>query len=292
MRLASVSSAILLASGVFLALGIVADAAWLLTGNRAWVEVVFRVPGALLMALLALTELWLSVRVLRQYSPGEPMRTAWWPIAFSAGCDLAGTVCVQVLGVESPLNPAPVSAASAFRQFGLVVGGPCRFALLAAGLYLALRVYRRSGFLGRLNALDWAVLGPIAVYIGVEAGGLILAVERGKRTGMGEALNWPVNPLLWVLLVEAMMLYRSVQKMGPGWIGWCWKAFSAAVFLVALGDIGTWATAYGYLPWPWAAAVWSIWVPAGAAFALAPAYQLQAIQYAYSGRTSAADAVA
>ena len=48
---------------------------------------------------------------------------------------------------------------------------------------------------------------------------------------------------------------------------------SIGVFLTAIGDAGIWAAAYGYLPYPWSAAVWFVWLPAAAAFALAPAYR-------------------
>jgi hypothetical protein len=44
------------------------------------------------------------------------------------------------------------------------------------------------------------------------------------------------------------------------------------VFLTAIGDAGGWAEAYGYLPYPWSAAVWFVWLPAAACFALAPAF--------------------
>jgi len=264
-------------------------AVWRVTGDDAWVIEYFRVPGALLLVTLAGVELWLSLRVCREFSPGEPMRVAWRLIACSAGCDALGAVCVQILGSESRLNPLPASspAALGFRQFGLALSGPLRFTLLAAGLYFALRVYRRAGFLARLNRLDWLILAPIAVYIGIEFGGLIAAIENGRRPGLGEALNWPVDPVLWVLLAQAMLLSRSVQIMGGGWIGRCWKAFSLGVLLVALGDIGLWAVNSGLLPWPWAALTWYFWAPAATAFAMAPAYQLQVIRYAYEGRTSA-----
>jgi hypothetical protein len=264
-------------------------AAWKVTGNDAWVNEYFRVPGALLLVILAGVEFFLSLRVCREFSPGEPMRAVWRLIACSAACDVAGAVCVQILGTDSHLNPLPAAPAAMLssRHVGLVVGGPFRFTLLAAGLYFALRIYRRAGFLARLRRLDWLVLAPIAAYIGVEFGGLIAALGKGKHPGLAEALNWPVAPLLWVLLVEAILLARSVQGMGGGWIGRCWKAFSLGVLLISLGNIGLWATNYGFLPWPWAALTWYVWAPAAAVFAAAPAYQLDVIRFAFEGRASA-----
>jgi hypothetical protein len=102
------------------------------------------------------------------------------------------------------------------------------------------------------------------------------AQSRGKtRQGkkpfpLAEILNFPVNPLLWVLLAEALLLFRSVRKMGAGWVSKCYGAFSAGIFLILVGNVAIWATHWGYLPWPWSALGWYVWIPAAAAFALAP----------------------
>ena len=79
---------------------------------------------------------------------------------------------------------------------------------------------------------------------------------------------------------EALLLRRSVQRMGSSRIAKCWSAFSIGVFLIALGDVGGWAEVYGYLPYPWSSLTWFLWLPAAACFALAPAYQLEAIRSA------------
>src|SRR5207237_7601 len=86
---------------------------------------------------------------------------------------------------------------------------------------------------------------------------------------------------------EALLLFRSVRRMGGGWIGKCYAAFSAGVFLILLGDAAIWATAWGYLPWPWSALTWFVWIPAAGAFALGPAYPLEAMQQAISRQTRA-----
>ncbi len=111
-------------------------------------------------------------------------------------------------------------------------------------------------------------------------------VEAGKVVGWAEAANWPTDPLLGVLFALAMTLYRSVNEMGGGWIGRCWEALSIGIFFMAVGDVGTWATAYGYLPEAAIIGVYFCWLPAAACFALAPAYQLEAIANARAGRVS------
>jgi len=65
----------------------------------------------------------------------------------------------------------------------------------------------------------------------------------------------------------------------------CWIAFSMGIALVVLGDICIWANAYGYLRNSWSYIEWYVWLPAGAAFALAPVYQMEVIQKASSFRS-------
>ena len=87
------------------AIGVAAFAAWRITGDLSWVTQFFRVPAALLMLWLATVEVWLSILALNQFSVGEPLRRAWFLITISAGCDLLGTVLIQILGGGSGLNP-------------------------------------------------------------------------------------------------------------------------------------------------------------------------------------------
>jgi len=273
----------------FLGLGAVALVAWEVTGNIAWVENFFRVPGALLLVSLAAVELLLSLRVLHDFSPGQPMRKAWRLISFSAGLNLAGNVAAHILSIRSFVNPLvhfawwPDSATS-IREFGLILGGTCRLALLAAGLYWALRVYRQSGFLARLARVDWILLAIVGAFVAREAGDVVVMLRHGAHPPPGVYLGWPVDPLLWLLLAEALLLNRSVRQMGQGWIGRCWKAFSTGILLVVLGDLFIWATGFGHLPWIWNTLGWYIWLPAAGAFALAPAYQLEAVGYAERAR--------
>jgi hypothetical protein len=277
----------------YAAAGLLAFAAWQLTGNDAWVEQFFELPGAVLLVMLAGIELALSLRVMTQFSPGQLMHTAWKLIAFSAGCDMAGAIASQFFGKATGFRllrdlPWRPDSAETVRQFGLLLGGPFRFALLAAGLFLALRVYRQSGFLARLAARDWVLLAGVGLYIAREARDLIVAIQHGKHPRPEEIMGWPVDPLLWLLLAEALLLHRSVRLMGAeGCIGRCWRTFSAGIALVALGDVAIWAASYGYLPWPWSSVEWYIWFAAAGAFALAPAYQMDAVRLASAARNRA-----
>jgi len=281
---------ILVLVSAYLAVGLLALAYWQFTGNITWVEEYFRLPGALALVFLAAAQLLFCVRVRCEYSPAQPMRKAWNLIVISAGCDFAGALFVQILSAQIALNPLShtalwsASEATSLRAYGQVLGGSLRFAFLAAGLFLSLRAYRKSGFLARLAVIDWVFLAAAGAFVLREASDVIFAMQHGKHPSTAEVLGWPTDPLLWLLLAESLLLHRSVCQMGPGWVGRCWKAFSVGIALIALGDIAIWATAYGYLPWPLSSLGWYIWLPAAAAFAMAPAYQLEAVWRAYAVR--------
>jgi hypothetical protein len=172
------------------------------------------------------------------------------------------------------------------QQAGLVAGGTVRFALLAAAFYGVLRIYRASGLLARLERIDWIALAGMGIYVGLEARETILAIRAGMKPPVAMILSWPTDPLLLALFGEALLLYRSARPMRPGLIGKCWRAMAVGTLLVALGDFLLWAARSSYLPWPWSAVEWYVWLPAEAAFAAAPIYQLRAIQAArWSRRT-------
>jgi hypothetical protein len=77
--------------------------------------------------------------------------------------------------------------------------------------------------------------------------------------------------------------------VGTGWglIARCWGAFAAGIALHAIGDIlASWQ---GNAPDSFNALGWFAWFLAGAAYALGPAYQLEAFRQVLEG-SRAADA--
>jgi hypothetical protein len=274
---------------VYLVIGLAGFVAWQITGNFRWVRDFFQIPGALLALFLAATQFWFARRALDHFEPGEPMRIAWMCITASAGFDVANVVLSQILGRPSVLNPMQLVGAwspitgEELRKVGIMMGGTCRFSLLALGLWFALRGYRRAGLLGRLHAINWLTLAVMGVYVLAEIGEIGGVLRGSQPVPLHVIIGWPVDPFLWLLLAQAMLLYRSAQQMGPGWVARCWVAMAAGVFLVLVGDVALWATNWGYLPWPWSGLEWYIWPVAGAAFALAPMYQVEAILRAQGG---------
>jgi len=275
---------------VYLAVGLTSLAAWRITGNFIWVTNYFQIPGTMLLVFLAGTQLWFCRRVLDHFTPGEPMRMAWMSITASAGFDLVGALLTQILSKNTTLNPLctmpwwTAQVADALRRAGFLVGGTCRFSMLTLGLWFALRAYRRSHLLGRLKAINFLALIAAGVYVFIEMGEIEGLIRSNAQVPVSVMAGWPVDPFLWLLLAQAMLLYRSAQQMGPGWITRCWRALAVAIFLELLGDVSQWAFSWGYLPWPWSSLEWYIWPLAATAFALAPIYQLEAIQRARGER--------
>ena len=274
-------------TAAYLAVGILALGAWQVTGNPFWAIEFFQVPAAVLMVCLALTEFWLAGLVIRHFSSDDLLRPGWTLIAASAGFQLMGMVCSQILGVQSRINPLVLaphagSLIPLMRNVGLLAGGTFRYAFLAGGLHFALRAYRQSGFKARMLWIDWFVCAAFTVFLLRNVLDVVVAIRAGKTPDAWETLGWPVDPLLWVLLLQALLLFRSASRMQNGRIGLCWKAYSAGIFLTALGDVGLWAVNYGYLPWPWSSVTWYLWLPASAAFARAPAFQLEVLHDGHS----------
>ncbi|MFN7998260.1 MAG: hypothetical protein U0Q18_31860 [Bryobacteraceae bacterium] len=274
--------------GLFVALA--AAALWQRTNDLNWIEWYFQWPSILFLVGLAGVEAWFCLSLRHCFLPGEPLYKAWTFIGLSAICDFTGSIFSQWLSSRSPLNPLHHLASwsekqgQEIRSFGLVIGGTLRYALLAAGLYYVLRIYRKTGFLGRLKLTDWILVGLVVAYIIDESKQLIYYLDHGKSPSLPEILGWPVDPLLFVLLIETRLLARSIEGMGKGSVSQSWKAFTIAILLIWVGDLGIWATNYGLIDWPWTALGWFVWLPAAGAFAAAPALQLEAIEHAMDER--------
>jgi hypothetical protein len=284
------STLLLLTTAFYLIVGVAAFVGYSLTGNSLWVDSFFRIPGAFMAFFLALVAFWFSLQVLSNFSAEEPMGAVWLCIAGAAGFELAGVTLSQVLAAESVMNPLRYMSwwspqnSLLIRQYGLLLGGTCRFTLLAVGMGLSLRIYHRNNLLGRLKMLDWVLWIAMGVFAVKEYSEVIQALRGGRLFPPVEVAGWPVDLLLWITLVQSMLLYRSAHAMGPGWITRCWNAFAVGSFLICVGVVADWATRWGYLPWPWSALSWYLWLPAGAAFALGPVYQMEAIQNAIANR--------
>jgi len=280
------STTILGFSAACTAMSVLAFAAWAVSGDQRWIDYFLRAPIALMLVSLPVLEMGLAWHVARSFSATEPLRRAWTWIAVSAAFAGAGALCTHIFGGDGPLGLWAVSIGRPelrlveVGRLGQILGGTFRFGFLSAGLFFALRAYRSGGLLGHFRRIDWLLLAGLAAYVCAEFWDLAVAMRQGRRPDAFEAMGWPVDPLLWFLIAESLLILRSVQRTGMGRIGRCWSALVVGVLLTSVGDIVLWATGRGYLPWPWSSVGWFVWLPAACAFALGPAYQLEAIQEA------------
>jgi hypothetical protein len=96
-------------------------------------------------------------------------------------------------------------------------------------------------------------------------------------------LLWLSDPLLSLLLIEAILVRRSVIRMGQGLVAKCWGMFVLAIVITSVGDAAIWASNHNLLSVSMTALSWYIWFIAAAAFTSAPAYQLAAISLTREG---------
>ena len=139
----------------------------------------------------------------------------------AAGANVIGNVFSQVLGAYTPLNPLrhtvtgwPASAIKQFGRLGLLLGGPFQMALLACGLSFVLRAYRRSGLFPHMARWVWLLAAALMFYTVHEAKLVQALVRTGKVTGGFQILGWPSDPLLIVLLFEAVCILRPMLGTG------------------------------------------------------------------------------
>ncbi|MGH9696342.1 MAG: hypothetical protein ACRD5Z_19495, partial [Bryobacteraceae bacterium] len=232
---------------------------------------------------------WLSFRCWRLFSSGDLLRPAWLLIAFSGLAQLAGGA-LRIAALPSPLNPLtflPASAGRRLMSWAAICGplfSPIYMLFLAGGLFYVVRACRQHGILGRLRALDILLLSIALVYTTNFVATVIFAPTQSTSTTFTQTvLSWTSDPLLCLLLFQAILVRRSVANMGWGLIARCWLSFTAAIFLTSVGDIGLWAWSKGVLPHVLEIASWYIWFLASAAYALGPAFQLQAMLHATLG---------
>jgi len=239
---------------------------WLATGQADQLPLFFRSPGTLIIVALNLAGLGLSLLARRQFSRGEPMRLVWSVLALAAACSLTSGVFSQVDGEN-------------WRRARLILGGPVQTVLLALGLALALRIYRQSGIRSRPRIPDWLLMGVVAGFCGWEVSESLLR-PPGSVLGFQQAASLVNDPLLSLLLIEAILIRRAALKMGRGLIARCWGAFTAGIFLTFVGDIAVWLSGHSPLPVPLTATTWYLWFLASGAYTLAPACQVEACRLA------------
>ncbi len=260
-------------------LAVISALLWIITGDADWTITFFRYPVAWFLVFTCAVQLRLSYSVWKGFESDEPLELAWFLLTMAATVRLIGTSISQlgrpIIEQNRWLDPIVV------RDMGIVLSSPLMFLLLGSGLAIVLKVYRQLGLLRTLGKIDYLLIGLSVFFCLHQAKEVIdWLPDLKRRFNVFAMLNWASDPLLSLLLVESIILWRAGRHLAGGYIGHCYGAFAMAVVLTSLGNVGIWLEAWGYLAWPERAVVWYIWIPAATCFAVAPAYMMQAIRSA------------
>jgi hypothetical protein len=249
---------------------------------------VFSVQGtsdstsALSVTGMAAVDLWLCLVVLRSFPAGAPLRSTWMLLTLAAAARAASGVVTEFLGTDWLLNPLVWSEQSKFgligqiRQAALIAGGPIRLALLAAAMLAVLRILRKFGFPARPTFGDWAVSGIVCMFTLSRFGEACAASLAGRQIGQADWISLAGLPILCVLSMEAMLLRRSVARMGNGLISRGWVALGYGILLTVAGEVTLWVLPHYSQTLPLAMLCALMPLTIGSVFALVPAYQLVA----------------
>jgi len=257
-------------------------AAWAVTGADGWLTAFSLLISAFLVAAAALSVA-LALAARRFFGPGDPLRLVWSVLVAAAVVRLTGHVLSHVVPHWGPLVEMPVTEEmlAAIVRAGRVVSGPLHMALVAVALGSVLRVCRRLGLLVRPTAFDALLVAATALFAAQFLRDLVAwRASAHAPAGVLETITWTSDPLLALLLAEAIVIRRAALAMGASYVSWCWGSFAAAIFLTSVGDVGVWLDARGYVTWPWRSIFWYAWPLAEMAWALGPAWQLVACRSA------------
>jgi hypothetical protein len=241
----------------------------------------FAVFGSLFFLLMTATEFSLALICRSWFDADEPMRLAWSMIALAGLARLAGTGIREGGNGHLPwghrqwLIPYHGGLFASLDQLGMVIGGPLSMALLAFGLGRVLSIQRRFQLPGSLTRGDKALIVLILAF-SISQLTINLPLLKGQNS-LGTVLLWMSDPLLALLLIQAVLVRRSVIRIGQGLLAKCWGMFVVAIVTTSLGDAAIWANNHNYLSESLTALSWYLWFIPAAAFASAPAYQLAAM---------------
>lgn len=279
--------------GAYLAIHLFALYLWNAAGQEFPLQGTSDNTSALSVTGMAGLDLWLCVAVLRSFPAGAPLGSAWLLITLAAAARAVSGVLAQVLGTDWLLNPlvwaghAKSGLIEQIRQAALIGGGPIRLALLAGAMLAVLRVLRKLGFRVRSSATDWAMFGIVCLFTLCRFGEAGAASLAGREIGRENWISLAGLPILCVLFLEAMLLRRSVARMGNGLITRGWLALVCGILLTGAGEVALWVIPHYSQTLPLGMFGTLIHLPVAAAFALAPAYQVAAQRRAMRPASSA-----
>lgn len=253
---------ILLFLGAYLAAGVLVVWIWNAAGNIFSIQGASGSTSALSVTGMAAVDVCLCLMVLRSFPPRAALRPAWLLITVAAGLRVVSGVIGTLAGPADP--------------WVLAAGGPAQLTLLAAGVFLLLRVLRRFGFWHGPRAADWAVSGIAVLFTLCRLGEVAMVRLADRPVGIVNWISLSELPILCLLFLEAMLLRQSVVRIGNGLITKVWVALMCGILLTGAGEVALWAIPHYSQTLPLAMFESLIRLPVAAAFALVPAYQVAA----------------
>ncbi len=281
------------ALGCLLALGLPAYGHFILTGSYDLLVPFFRHVGAAFLVLMATAETFFAGQARRQFTATEPMHATWTMVLLGAFCQLIGAALVQVLSMDIAWNPLvllkgfDLDQSRVLRGIGLVVVGPAAMAFLALGLRRVIVLQRRLGISSSLTGWDRVFIAAVVVFTAhqiFEMG--VMLRYNSKAANLTQVLLWFSDPLLALLLIQAVSIRRWVLHLGDGLVSRCWGMMALGVAFTSAGDAVLWAESYGWVPAVLSPIGWFVWFFAATAYACAPCYQVEASRQAHEGSYS------
>lgn len=270
---------------VHYAIGMAAYLHFLVTGSYGFLNWYFLILGTLFFLLTTAAEFYLAFECRAGFEADEPMRMAWTFIALSSLARFAGAALISLdhwRGVSLPGSGSSVLAVVLPRglaQAGEVIGGPLAMLLLVVALSRVLTIQEKFGVLRGLSRTDLLLICLIVAFTLSEVANIVRYLGPNfEPPSLTKAILWLSDPLLSLLLIQAVLIRRSVNRIGLGLVSQCWGMYVIAIMTTLAGDASIWATGEGLLSEPLIALTWYIWFFAAAAFASAPAYQLAAMR--------------
>jgi hypothetical protein len=274
------------------AIGATAYVHFLTTGSYRYITWYFNVLGTLFFLGATAAEFYLALECRSGFESDEPMRTAWTFVALASLSRFVSAALVALAhwrlesGSGNAFSTLAVVLPKSLSQVGTVIGGPLAMIFLALALTRVLKVQHKFGILRGFTRVDFVLMGLIVFLMLCEAARIVryLAPPYPPPT-ITEAILWLSDPLLGLLLVQAVLIRRSSIRVGLGLISQCWGMYVLAIVTTLAGDASIWAVGEGMLSESLIALTWYIWFFAAAAFASAPAYQLAAMKLPLAKRS-------
>ncbi len=205
---------------------LVALAAVLLVGGKAFPPQAVLEIGTLGKFLYLLVAAMMSTRVVGKFEPGTPSRTAWQLLSAGLIALFLGQACFVFYQFVQKIEAPFPSLADVF----FVVSYP----LLIAALAMFLRAYSASGFpIGPVSERVWlaAAVTVVCVAIGYP---ILMPLVREPGEPLETLLNLLYPILDFLLLVPAVLLIRISLRFRGGAVWKVWATLLAGfVFLCA-----------------------------------------------------------